>query len=182
MTIEKIRELKELLKNKRACKIISIFPFGDGVLSDSLKIGRYDGDWIEQEQLFGILDKIVERIETGQISEDNVEIVVKRYKYSNGVSIDIKSVPGSASIHLEAMFYDSEPPKQQEEKQDKLTEKSIQTSKRSRQRDEAISYEDWKRYKREGRNTYPVRCHVCGRLIPPGEAERDLNGEWYCGC
>lgn len=27
-----------------------------------------------------------------------------------------------------------------------------------------------------------VRCWECGRLIPPGQATRDLNGEWYCGC
>ncbi|QID33071.1 hypothetical protein [Pampinifervens florentissimum] len=31
-------------------------------------------------------------------------------------------------------------------------------------------------------NSTWVRCWECGRLIPPGQATKDLNGEWYCGC
>lgn len=31
-------------------------------------------------------------------------------------------------------------------------------------------------------NSTWVRCWECGRLIPPGQATKDVNGEWYCGC
>lgn len=31
-------------------------------------------------------------------------------------------------------------------------------------------------------NSTWVRCWSCGRLVPAGQATRDVNGEWYCGC
>jgi len=31
-------------------------------------------------------------------------------------------------------------------------------------------------------NSTWVRCWECGRLIPPGQATKDFNGAWYCGC
>ena len=33
-----------------------------------------------------------------------------------------------------------------------------------------------------GRSERWVRCWECGRLVPAWQAQKDVNGEWYCGC
>ncbi|MDM7320216.1 MAG: hypothetical protein P3W91_000640 [Fervidobacterium sp.] len=38
------------------------------------------------------------------------------------------------------------------------------------------------RYTNKYTNSKWVRCWVCGRLIPPGRATKDVSGQWYCGC
>lgn len=38
------------------------------------------------------------------------------------------------------------------------------------------------RYTNSNTNSTWVRCWECGRLIPPGQATRDVHNGWYCGC
>lgn len=46
-----------------------------------------------------------------------------------------------------------------------------------------LTYEERYGYTNSTNTNYAwVRCWECGRPIPPGQATRDGNGKWYCGC
>lgn len=68
----------------------------------------------------------------------------------------------------------------------KLADKfQIEIKTRTRKRHK--TYEDKrdlleKFYASKSTNSTWVRCWECGRLIPPGQATKDVNGGWYCGC